>query len=281
MNGKIKVAFSEVRADENLKQEVFEKIKNSNKKKKPIVGYILAPTMAIIALFVFLNLYLTPTTFISIDINPSIEFDVNTFNRVIEVKANNEDAQEIVDSLDVINMNYIGAIEELNTLSNYAKYEDSYTEITVVTNSKEESEEIIDNINQCDFYGENVNCYTGNKELKEDAEKNNISFGKYRAYLELLEYDSNIDIEDIRNLSMKEINEMIEDSDGNGNKNADGSGNGNSGGNENGNANGSGNGNSGGNGNGNADGSGNGNSGGNGNGNADGSGNGNGDGNSN
>lgn len=58
---------------------------------------------AVLVIFLFsFYLYLAQTTFttVTFDINPSIEVNLNRFNRVIDVKPLNDDAQGFIDTLD-------------------------------------------------------------------------------------------------------------------------------------------------------------------------------------
>ncbi len=45
--------------------------------------------------------YLTPYSYVSLDINPSFEFSINRFDRVLQVKAINDDGQRIAEQIDV------------------------------------------------------------------------------------------------------------------------------------------------------------------------------------
>jgi hypothetical protein len=45
--------------------------------------------------------YMTPYSYVSIDVNPSFEFSINRFDRVLEVKAVNEDAEEMVKEINI------------------------------------------------------------------------------------------------------------------------------------------------------------------------------------
>ncbi len=210
MSGKIKNAFLEIRADENLKSKTFEKITAKKAKKHIHLGYKLAPIMAAVAIIVFGGIYFTPVSYISIDINPSIELSINTFDRVIGVSASNEDGEEIVNSVSLNNLSYLEALELLDDTESFADFTDSYTEITVIS---DKSDEIIQGIENCGFNNQNISFHSANIELKEQALENDISFGKYRAYLELLEVNSSVEVTEIANLPMKVIREMIE-SDG-------------------------------------------------------------------
>jgi hypothetical protein len=56
--------------------------------------------------------YYTPTDYVSMDVNPSIEYTVNMFDRILEAKAVNEDGSEILSDLDLKNKNLKEAMEE-------------------------------------------------------------------------------------------------------------------------------------------------------------------------
>ncbi|TWH78110.1 anti-sigma-I factor RsgI family protein [Sedimentibacter saalensis] len=45
--------------------------------------------------------YMTPYSYVSLDVNPSFEFSINRFDRVLEVKAVNGDAEEMVKEMNI------------------------------------------------------------------------------------------------------------------------------------------------------------------------------------
>lgn len=45
--------------------------------------------------------YLTPYSYVSLDINPSFEFLINRFDRVLEVRAVNDDGEKVVDKISI------------------------------------------------------------------------------------------------------------------------------------------------------------------------------------
>ncbi len=48
--------------------------------------------------------YYTPAKYVSLDVNPSIEYQLNIFDRVLTVKGVNDDGSEIVDEIDLGNL---------------------------------------------------------------------------------------------------------------------------------------------------------------------------------
>lgn len=64
------------------------------------------PALASLCLLLMLALgsywlFLVPTAFISIDLNPSLELSINRFDRVIAVQGYNDEGQAIADSLQL------------------------------------------------------------------------------------------------------------------------------------------------------------------------------------
>ena len=57
---------------------------------------------------------------------------------------------------------------------------------------------------------QNVSCHQADSELVKAAEEANLSFGKYRAYLQLQQTHPEITIEEVRHMSMYEIQQLID-----------------------------------------------------------------------
>lgn len=56
--------------------------------------------------------YSTPAGYVSLDVNPSVEYTINMFDRVIEVKAINDDGTELLTELNLMNKSIGKAIEQ-------------------------------------------------------------------------------------------------------------------------------------------------------------------------
>ena len=50
--------------------------------------------------------YTTPTGVVSLDVNPSIEYSINCFDRVLDITAVNDDAEKILEGLDESALRY-------------------------------------------------------------------------------------------------------------------------------------------------------------------------------
>lgn len=56
--------------------------------------------------------YYTPTSYVSLDVNPSLEYTINMFDRVLVVKAVNDDGKDIIFNLELKNKKIAKAVEE-------------------------------------------------------------------------------------------------------------------------------------------------------------------------
>lgn len=245
--------------------------------------------MLILMVFGGWQLYFKPVSVISIDINPSLELDVNRFDRVVDVKEYNEDGEKLAESLKILFMNYEDALEEIMDNESVQDYlaQDQVMSIVVAGEDEKKTQTVYSNVEECTQGQENTHCYHADSEVLEDAHASGLSYGKYMAYLELKELDPDISPGDVQGMTMREIRNRIEELQGNdigngaGSGTDSGNGNGSGSGNGAGSGTGSGNGNNAGSGNGegNGTGAGNGSGAGNGNGNGSEDGNGNGAGN--
>ncbi len=125
-------------------------------------------------------------SYVTIDVNPSIELTLNRLNRVIDITALNEDAQSIVEELS--------SEIKLNTLSDavtktidvfqknsYLVDDDSSILIDVVTEDNTLATQLSESIEASVNKHDNINpvLLHSNKTTREKAKENGISTGKY------------------------------------------------------------------------------------------------------
>lgn len=109
----------------NNNYQIGEEIqmKNTIKKSKKKI-FALAASVACATLIVGTGVYAyaTPYSYVSLDVNPSIEYEVNRFDRVIDVTAVNDDGAEIINKLDLENKTIGEAIHDTITEINEQGY---------------------------------------------------------------------------------------------------------------------------------------------------------------
>lgn len=92
--------------------------------------------------------YATPTSYMCVDINPSIELGINAFDKVISVEALNEDGQAVLDELGRIKgMNLDAAVElivdEAIDQEFIEENDDSFVQLTAVTDDEDKASRLL------------------------------------------------------------------------------------------------------------------------------------------
>lgn len=214
---RIRESMEEIRASRELKAGTLRYLERQRGRiSRPVWrrGPFYALAAAICLLLVFgvgwHRLYSIPTTYISMDVNPSIELGINRYGRVVEAEAYNEDGWDVLRHLSLKNKPYVQAVDSLLEDEAYRKYlADNATLIfTVISDSPDIITEELDSLEEGESY--RILIYTSDSHCMEEAHQHEMSFGKYRAYLELAEYDRSVTVEDCHGMSIGEIQDRIE-----------------------------------------------------------------------
>ena len=246
----VRDAFSQIHAEDGLKAQTKSYLAQQINKKKRHSFPVLQAAAAAACLFAAVSaggawLYLSPASYISIDINPSLELGINRFDRVVSVESFNSNGQDLAEQLDIRYMDYSDALEELLSKQTVEAYlaDGAVMAVTVAGSDEEKTNQILENVETCTAGHSNISCHSGDIEEMHEAHSEGLSLGKYRAYLELKTLDPTVTPDDIRDLSMREIRDLIDDlkstdtgkdEDNTGNSSENGAGNAGSGPKENG-----------------------------------------------
>ena len=158
----------------------------------------------------------TPVTYVSMDINPSVELGVSIFNKVVSVEAYNDDGKKIIEGINLRDYDIDNAIKKLvsNAISDgYIKEDGSSTiEITTSTDKEEVAKELDEILKEAADAALNKNkvkaeVETGDIALarRDEARKLGITPGKLKLIQRLQELDPNITVEDYKDSSVKDI----------------------------------------------------------------------------
>lgn len=219
MHERIKEAFGQVRAEEALKDSTMAYLENRTRgytrakaEKRPLYAYAAACACLLLTLLGGSWLYFIPTAEISVDINPSIELQINRFDRVVSVNAFNRDGQELSGALDVRFKTYTAAVEEILSDDTVAALlsKDEILTFTVTGPDEEQSSRIFSNVEAYTAKRGNAYCYIASAEEVAMAHECGLSHGKYRAFLEVQSLDPDITPEDVQDMTMREIRDLID-----------------------------------------------------------------------
>lgn len=224
MEQRLKEAFEEIQAEDALKnhtkQAVFKAMREGAKPKRRLRRW--APVYALVFCCLLAlglgghHLYYTPTTVVSIDINPSLEMDINRFDRVIALNGYNDDGVALAAELNVKNMNYDDAVDALmaNDTINDCLANGEELSIAVVQSDNgdtSQSDAVLNYVSNCTAEHKNAHCYALESDDSQMANAHDagLSCGKYHAYQELLAYDPSITPEEVQQMTMREIRELL------------------------------------------------------------------------
>lgn len=219
LNGKLKEIFNQVQAEEELKDNakvfVEKKTQGYTRVKSSKRRYRICAAVCACLLCMLVGrrwLYFTPTAEISIDINPSLELSINRFDRVISVDGYNDDGRALAAALDVKFMNYADAIERILVDKSVVVLLSNNEVMTITVTGPDEiqSSKILSDVEACTAKHKNAHCYFANAEEVAAAHELGLSYGKYRAYLEIQTLDPNISPETVQGMTMREIRDLID-----------------------------------------------------------------------
>lgn len=221
MDKNIYDVFASVSADDRLKDST-KRFLQSEREKRTSLRYALpirkfgVAVCAVLFLFVGISVYSvvynTPVSYISIDVNPSIELSLNRFNKVLSAEAYNDDGTVILNAVSVKGMLYTDAVNAIVGSDAMKPYltEDSALTFTVASDDSAREDEIRAGIENCSGYRNHCGqSYGADLPLMNEAHGNDFSFGKYSAYLTLYQYDKTITLDECRAMTMAEIRDLI------------------------------------------------------------------------
>lgn len=223
-NSDIRQAFDQITAEPELKTSTLNRIRgvSERRQKRLRMAPRLASAVCCAALLLLggegYQLYFTEASAISIDVNPSIELSLNRFDRVVEVRAFNEDGERLLSSLSLRNKAYRQAIEELLTSAEVQPYlkPNSIINFTLESDTAD-AETLLQSVEDCVSHtlsqtGDRIQAEYGcaDSETREAAHEHGMSVGKYQKIQELLETDPNATFDDFKDDSIQELHDHMD-----------------------------------------------------------------------
>lgn len=221
MTNKIHDAFDRIQASEEIKSSTVHFLQTQREKSHPhptrfVWRNAAAAFLAIFVLVLGAGGYYTiktPVSYVSIDVNPSLELALNRYDRVVSATAYNEEGESILNCVKVKGKSYQNAIDTLVESEALQPYltKDSMLTFTVAANDPEKANTILNTIeNGAGCQNHEGRGYTADVASIGKAHECGMSFGKYKAYLTLSEYDSTVTTEECRDMSMAKLHHQIQ-----------------------------------------------------------------------
>lgn len=220
MKNDISRSFEKIKAEEELKEKTREAVLNRlNERPKPkrrLQRFSVVFAAAAFLLFFGIGsyqIYFSESSYIDLDVNPSIELSVNRFERVIGASAYNQDGREVLSGMNLKHKSYKDAVSLLLKKIKQKGYlkRSGIISVTVQGRKDAKSAEIKDlqtEISQCISGHEKehkIEVYAVSKAVKKKSHYWNVSPAKYLAIKQLQKVDQSATVETCRDHSISEI----------------------------------------------------------------------------
>lgn len=207
-----------------LKNEILEKAKlemSSKKAARPrSLKRILAPiaacfVFAVLSVVIFASLRAESYQTVYIDVNPSVELQINRFGKVNEVVYHNTDAEEALDGVKIKWKSAESALEAIISAFDTAGYFDTEAELYISALDKNgKTDDLLEELSECaeKIKGNkkyNVNTSKVTKEMRETAKAEGIAPGRYKVIAAIMEEYPEYTLDELRDKSMSELKDLL------------------------------------------------------------------------
>ena len=218
MDEHLKQAFDQVRAERELKEYTKRFLAGRIAGRRRGRLRVLLPAAACLLLILAGGrwFYFTPTAELTIDINPSLQLGINRFDQVVSVEGKNEDGTQLAQTLEVRYLDYDQALEQIlqNEQVDELLSGGGVMAIGVVGPEGEQTTRLLAGVEACTAERKGAYCYYANQEEMEEAGELGLSWGKYQAFLALQALDPSVTPQEVRDMSMWEIRDRLEELSG-------------------------------------------------------------------
>lgn len=157
--------------------------------------------------------WMHPVASIAFDVNPSLELNVNCFDRVVSVDTYNAAGEQLAQEAQVEFKSYEDALNELlETATVKSLVEDGgEVDITVATSDDATATKLMAGVERCSAEHSSTTCHRATSEEAEAAHHEGMSVGRWRVYQDLLANGVDISADEINSMSMHELHDMQDD----------------------------------------------------------------------
>lgn len=220
MDDEIRKAFGQIHATEQMKQSVSEYLVQNRRKTargtaKGSIRLGLRPLVSICALLLICvgigNWYFweMPVSYLSVDVNPSIELTLNRRNRVTDAVSRNKEGELVLKDVQIKGKDYLEAVELLMKSKNMQRFLTRNAELTVTVASSKAEELLSGLANSSVTTHYHGMCRSTDMETVASAHDCGMSLGKYQMYQLLSQYDSGLTPEVCQNISMCRLHQLL------------------------------------------------------------------------
>lgn len=156
---------------------------------------------------------LDPTAFVDIDINPSVQLELNREDQVIGAHGLNEDGDALLAAAPIDGMFYEQALRALMGSDAASGFlgEDPFIELSISSDDQRQERTLKD---MSERYLASIPydgaCRGVSSDIYEEAHSHGMGCGRYSVALELMELDPTLSLEECSDMSMRELRDRID-----------------------------------------------------------------------
>lgn len=216
------IDLDNIKAEEPLKQATLSHI-YTRRKHRYQKGMVAATLIACAALFFWtIGTKRNPApiasqsvaAYVSLDINPSMELQLNEEQIVIHTQAYNEDGATLLSQVSLQELSLEEAIDVLLQNELFQSYmEEGYLQVSVFSDNTQHSIQIETQIDQAlshHYDSDQYGCTCASSQIHENASSHHMSIGRYQMIDDILALDDSYTIEQLEGKSMRELKELYE-----------------------------------------------------------------------
>ena len=159
------------------------------------------------------QVYSTPTAFIDVDMNPSLQWEVNRFDRVVAVRGLNEDGARAAEQLNLVHKPADQAMADVLSWTDSFAQESQVDQALAVSVSSEDGRQAQELQGVCIGALESsqypATCVQVDEETMRQAQAAGMGAGRYLAAQELMDLDPSLTLEDCAGMTMSELRNRI------------------------------------------------------------------------
>lgn len=219
--------FDDIRASEDTKNKTLEYVMRKQNKKsytKPIFVMTVCSLVLFLLPIAFLKQKPQQTTtsseiisYVSIDVNPSMEWVINENDIIIDIISYNNDVENLSFVSSLKGKTLIDGMNMMIKDTAFQDYmKDGFLEIGIYSEHKNQESKLqkqIDDYLQTHLSTSKYHCSCSNKDTFEQSRQHQISFGKYNVIKEILQYDVSYTEQELQEKSMRELYDILSNFD--------------------------------------------------------------------
>ena len=155
--------------------------------------------------------YTTPTAYVGIDVNPSIELGLNCFDYVVSAEGLNDDGKAVLGETNFTNMRYDDAMRTLDkALANDGYLNtNSAVAVTIACDDERRCTDLEQTSQQCfASAGQGVHCSRTSSDEHHAAHEAGMGMGKYQVWKALTDAGVDISAEEAANMTMAQLRSL-------------------------------------------------------------------------